>query len=98
MQARLVSFLVPKEKAEEVEGAYRNALLPETEQYPGFSAMVILRNAATGETLELTLWRDEETRRKSGQKGELLEWKLQSLTAITGQVPAIENYDLWLIS
>ena len=59
--------------------------------------MVILRNVATSETLEITLWRDEETRRKSGQKGELLEWKLQSLAAITGQMLTIENYDLWLI-
>jgi hypothetical protein len=59
--------------------------------------MQILRNVATSETLELTLWRDEETRRKSGQKGELLEWKLQSLAAITGQMLTIENYDLWPI-
>lgn len=54
--------------------------------------MVILRNTATGETLELTLWRDGETRRKSGQKGELLEWKLQSLAAIAGQMPTVENF------
>jgi hypothetical protein len=56
MQARVVSLRVWPDQAEELKEAYRNVLLPETEQYPGFAAMVLLRNADTGEMLELTLW------------------------------------------
>jgi heme-degrading monooxygenase HmoA len=56
MQARVVSLRVPPERVEEIESTYRDVLLPESEQQPGFSAMMILRNEETGETLELTLW------------------------------------------
>ncbi len=98
MQARVVSLRVPSEKAEELEAAYRNVLLPEMEQYPGFSAMVLLRDADTGELLELTLWQDEEAKRTSEGEWELLKWKLQSLAAVSGQTPTVENYDLWLSS
>jgi heme-degrading monooxygenase HmoA len=98
MQARVVSLRVPPGKAEELEAAYRNVLLPETEQYPGLSAMVILRNADTGEMLELTLWQDEEAKLASEGEEELLKWKLQSLAAVSGQTPTVRNYDLWLLS
>ena len=98
MFARVISFQGMPDTLDEVENAYRTSLLPETETYNGFRAMLTLRNEDTNEMLELTLWQDEEARLESERPGGLLEWKLNALEAITGEAARVENYELRILS
>ena len=59
--------------------------------------MLAVRNKDTNNTLEVSIWEDEEALRES-EEGGLLEWKANALERITGSTTAIENYELRLIT
>jgi hypothetical protein len=74
---------------EEVEGAYHGSLIPAAERYEGFSALLLLWDADTGQALEITLWQEE---------GGPVQQKLDALTRILGKTPTFENYQLRIMS
>jgi heme-degrading monooxygenase HmoA len=97
LRARMIGFKVPPERLEEVEEAYLTSLVPEMEKYTGFTFVLLIRNKDTNETLEVSIWEDEEAFRES-EEGGLVDWKANALERITGSATAIENYELRLIT
>ncbi len=97
-RVRVLGLRVPPEKIEEVEHAYRVSLLPMTERHEGFSALLLLWDADTGEALEVTLWEDEEARRSSEEEGGPVPTKMEALGGIVGERPEIHSYELRFIS
>ncbi len=57
-----------------------------------------ISNRDTNETLEVSIWKDEDALRKSEKEGGVVDWKANALESITGNAPAIENYELRLIT
>ncbi len=98
MQARMIGFKVSPERLEEVENAYLTALVPEMEKHPGFTFVLLIRNNDTNETLEVSIWEDEEALRESAREGGVLDWKTNVLESITGDATVVENYELRLIT
>ena len=93
----MIGFKVSPERLEEVENAYLTSLVPEMEKLPGFTFVLLIRNNDTNETLEVSIWEDEDALRESEKEG-LVEWKANTLENITGSATAIENYELRLIT
>lgn len=98
MRARMIGFKVPPERLEELENAYLTLLVPEMEKQRGFTFVLLIRNKDTDETLEVSIWEDEEALRESEREGGLVEWKANAIESITGSATAIENYELRLIT
>lgn len=98
MNTRIIRFQVSPGRLEEVENAYQNVIVPEAEQHPGFAGLLLLSDEDTGDTLEVTLWQDNNAKRESEKTGGLLDWKLSALEAITGEAPTVTNYNLRLMS
>ena len=98
MKARVIGFKVPPDRLEEVENAYLTSLVPEMETYEGFTLVLVLRNEETDETLEVSVWEDQEALRESEREGGVVERKANMLESITGNAPAIVNYELRLIT
>lgn len=94
----MIGFKVPLERLEEIENAYLTSLVPEMEKHRGFTFVLLIRNTDTNETLEVSIWDDEEALRESGKEGGVLDWKTDVLESITGSATAIENYELRLIT
>jgi heme-degrading monooxygenase HmoA len=98
LQARMIGFKVPPERLEEIENAYLTSLVPEMEKQRGYAFVLLIRNKDTNETLEVSVWEDEDALRESEKEGGLVEWKANVLESITGSATAIENYELRLIT
>jgi heme-degrading monooxygenase HmoA len=98
MQARMIGFKVPPERLEEVENAYLTSFVPEMEKYEGFAFVLLIRNKDTNETLEVSIWEDEDALREGEMEGGVVEWKTNVLESITDSATAIENYELRLIT
>jgi heme-degrading monooxygenase HmoA len=98
LKARMISFQVPPEKLEEIENTYLTSFVPEMDTYRGFVYVLLLRNEETNETLEVSIWEDEEALRESEREGGVVERKANTLESITGNATAIENYELRLIT
>jgi heme-degrading monooxygenase HmoA len=98
MQARMIGFKVPPERLEEVENTYLTSFVPEMEKYEGFAFVLLIRNKDTNETLEVSIWEDEDALRESEKEGGVVEWKTNVLENITDSATAIENYELRLIT
>jgi len=94
----MIGFKVPPERLEEVESAYLTSLVPEMEKQRGFTLVLLIRNKDTNETLEVSIWEDEDALRETEREGGLLEWKANVLESITGSATDIENYELRLIT
>jgi heme-degrading monooxygenase HmoA len=94
----MIGFKVPPERLEEVENAYLNSLVPEMEKYRGFTFVLLIRNNDTNETLEVSIWEDEDALRESEKEGGVVDWKTNVLESITGSATAVENYELRLIT
>ena len=89
---------MPPEKLEEVENAYLTSLVPEMEKQRGYAFVLLIRNKDTDETLEVSVWDDEDAIRESEREGGVVEWKANVLERITGSATAIEHYELRLIT
>src|SRR5215208_42168 len=98
VQARMIGFKVPPERLEEIENAYLTSLVPEMEKHQGFAFVLLIRNKETNETLEVSIWEDEDALRESEKEGGVVDWKTNVLESITGSATAIENYELRLIT
>jgi heme-degrading monooxygenase HmoA len=94
----MIGFKVPPERLEEVEGAYLTLLVPEMEKHQGFTFVLLIRNKDTNETLEVSVWEDEDALRESEREGGVVEWKTNTLEGITGSKTVVENYELRLIT
>src|SRR5918997_5840433 len=98
LRARMIGFKVPPGRLEELESAYLTSLIPEMEKHQGFAFVLLIRNKDTDETLEVSIWEDEDALRESEKEGGVVDWKTNVLERITGNAPAIENYELRLIT
>jgi heme-degrading monooxygenase HmoA len=98
VQARMIGFKVPPERIEEVENAYLSSFVPEMEKYEGFTFVLLIRNKDTNETLEVSIWEDEDALRESEKEGGVVDWKTNMIESITGGATAIENYEIRLIT
>ncbi len=94
----MISFKVPPERLEEIENAYLTSLVPEMEKQRGFAFVLLITNKDTNETLEVSVWEDEDALRESEREGGIVDWKTNVLESITGSATAIENYELRLIT
>ena len=98
MQARMIGFKVSPERLEEIENAYLTSLVPEMEKQRGFVFVLLVRNKDTNETLEVSIWEDEDAVRESEKEGGVVDWKTNMIESITGSATAIENYEIRLIT
>ena len=94
----MIGFKVKSERLEEIENAYLTSPVPEMEKHKGFAFVLLIRNKDTNETLEVSIWEDEEALRESEKEGGIVDWKTNVLESITGNATAIENYELRLIT
>jgi hypothetical protein len=98
MQVRVLSVQVSPDKVEEVENAYYTSLISKQAQQKGYSALLLLWDADTGEALEISFWEDKVDREASEREGGPVEHKLNTLTDILGITPTLKNYQLRIMS
>jgi heme-degrading monooxygenase HmoA len=94
----MIGFKASPERLEELENAYLTLLIPEMEKQRGFTFVLLIRNTDTNETLEVSIWENEDALRESEREGGLLEWKANAIASITGSATDIQNYELRLIT
>ena len=68
------------------------------EKHQGFALVLLIRNKDTNETLEVSIWEDEDALRESEKEGGIVDWKTNVLESIAGSATAIETYELRLIT
>ena len=67
MHARLITSQYQLDKLDEALQLYRETILPELRQLPGFKGVMGLVDRSKGKAIALTLWESEADARASGE-------------------------------
>jgi heme-degrading monooxygenase HmoA len=82
------------DKLEEASQLYRESILPEVRQLPGFKGRMVLVDRSTGKVLTLTLWESEADARASGEGSAFMQATVATFAPFYAAPPVIEIYEV----
>ena len=94
MHARLVTSLFLLDKQDEAAQLYRESILPEVRQLPGFKGFTALGDRSKGKTISLTLWESEADARASGEGSAFMQASIAKFASFYAAPPVIEIYEV----
>ena len=94
MHARLVTSQFQLDKLEEASQLYRESILPELRQLPGFKGRLVLGDRSTGKVITLTLFESEADARASGEGSAFSQATLAKFAPFYAAPPVIEIYEV----
>jgi heme-degrading monooxygenase HmoA len=80
------------DKLEEASQLYRESILPEVRQLPGFKGRMVLGDRSTGKVITLTLWESEADARASGEGSAFMQATVAQFAPFYAAPPVIEIY------
>ena len=94
MHARLITIQFQLDKLEEALQLYRESILPEVRQLPGFKGRIGLGDRSKGKALAITLWESEADARASGEGSAFSQATLAKFAPFYAAPPVIEIYEV----
>ena len=94
MHARLITSQFQLDKLEEAGQLYRESILPEVRQLPGFKGRMVLGDRSTGKVISLTLWESEADARASGEGSAFMQATVAKFALFYAAPPVIEIYEV----
>ena len=94
MHARLVTSQFHVDKLDEAIQLYRESILPEVRQLPGFKGYTALLDRSRGKAIALTLWESEADARASGEGSAFMQASLAQFAPFYAAPPVIEIYEV----
>jgi len=94
MHARLVTSQFQLDKLEEAGQLYRESILPEVRQLPGFKGRMVLVDRSKGKVIAITLWESEADARASGEGSAFMQATLAKNAPFYAAPPVIEIYEV----
>ena len=95
MHARLMTSQLQLDKLEEASQLYRESLLPEVRQLPGFKGRMVLGDRSKGKVITLTLWESEADARASGEGSAFMQATVAKFAPFYAAPPVIEIYEVF---
>jgi heme-degrading monooxygenase HmoA len=86
---------VQLDKLEEASQLYRESILPEVRQLPGFKGRMVLGDRSTGKVITLTLWESEADARASGEGSAFMQATVAKFAPFYAAPPVIEIYQVF---
>jgi len=96
MHARLITSQYQLDKLDEGFQLYRESILPELRQLPGFKGVMGLVVRSKGKTIALTLWESEADLQASGEGSVYMQASLAKFAPLFVAAPVIETYEVGL--
>jgi hypothetical protein len=93
MHARLVTSQFQLDKLEEALQLYRESILPEVRQLPGFKGRIGLGDRSKGKAIAITLWESEADARASGEGSAFMQASMAKFAPFYAAPPVIEIYE-----
>ena len=94
MHAQLITSQFKLDKLEEAGQLYRESLLPEVRQLPGFKGYTALLDRSRGKAVALTLWESEADARASGEGSAFMQASLAQFAPFYAAPSVIEIYEV----
>lgn len=96
MHARLTTSQYQLDKVGEALQIYRESILPELRQQPGFKGVMGLVDRSQGKAISLTLWESEADALTSGAGSVYMQEALAKFGSLFVAAPVIEMYEVGL--
>jgi hypothetical protein len=96
MHARLITSQYQLDKLDEALQLYRESILPELKQLPGFRGVMGLVDRSKGKAIALTLWESEADALVSGAGSAYMQASLAKFSSFFAAAPVIETYEVGL--
>ncbi len=96
MHARLITSQYQLDKLDEALQLYRETILPELRQLPGFKGVMGLVDRSKGKAIALTLWESEADALASGEGSAYMQASLAKFASFFAAPPVIEMYEVGL--
>src|SRR5437764_14902490 len=93
MYARVVTGQYQPGKLDEGEQIYRESILPEARQQPGFKGALGLVDRSSGKAISITLWQTEANAQVSGANSSYGQAQLAKIGSLLAAAPTIEPYE-----
>ena len=94
MHARLITSQFKLDKLEEAGQLYRESILPEVRQLPGFNGRLVLVDRSRGKVIAITLWESEADARASGEGSAFMQASMAKFAPFYAAPPVIEIYEV----
>jgi hypothetical protein len=94
MHARVVTSQLQLDKLEETLQLYRESILPEVRQLPGFKGRIGLGDRSKGKAIAITLWESEADARASGEGSAFMQASVAKFAPFYAAPPVIEIYEV----
>jgi heme-degrading monooxygenase HmoA len=82
------------DKLEEAGQLYRESILPEVRQLPGFKGRMVLGDRSKGKVITLTFWESEADARASGEGSAFMQATVAQFAPFYAAPPVIEIYEV----
>ena len=93
MQARLLRMNIVAARVREVEELFAGEIVPLCRKQPGFRGGYFLRDAATGECMAITFWKDEAAM-LANERNRFFQEQVAKLLRFFTSVPVRETYEV----
>ena len=94
MYARVVTVQYQPGKSDEGEQLYRQSILPEARQQPGFKGVIGLIDRSSGKAISITFWENEASAQASGASSSYGQAQLAKIAPLFAGAPGIETYEV----
>jgi heme-degrading monooxygenase HmoA len=94
MHARVATTQYSPDKLDEAIQIYRESILPQLRQQPGFKGVMAVVNRSTGKGISLSLWQTEADAEASGAGSSYLQTQLAKMASLLAAAPSIETYEV----
>ena len=94
MHAQLITSQFQLDKLDEVGQLYRESILPELRQLPGFKGRMVLVDRSKGKVIAITLWESEADARASGEGSAFRQASMAKLAPFYAAPSVIEIYEV----
>src|SRR5712691_10961869 len=94
MYARVITAQNQPGKVDEAVQIYRESLLPQARQQPGFKGAMMLVDHTTGKGTSITLWQTQADAQTSGTGSAYLQAQIAKAASLLAAAPIVETYEV----
>ena len=94
MYARVVTGQYQPGKLDEGEQIYRESILPEARQQPGFKGALGLVDRSSGKAISISFWQTEANAQASGVSSSYGQAQMAKIASLLAAAPLIETYEV----
>src|SRR5437660_10212414 len=93
MYARLVTSQLHPGTVDEAVQIFRDSVVPDAKQQPGFQGAMALVNRSANKTISITLW-ETEAEAKASEIGSHLQAQINKFASHLAALPVVETFEV----